>query len=243
MKDLDNSLASVENNTKTWAKVVKGAYKENDVSTEHNCLTRYKVVLDQYDDLFLSATNLSNTLSKIYFECALTEANPDVSKVSLSDYDARITISKLDARLKYEITNLTQCYIEINIAGEGLSEQLVNASTGYGSLNLNIDDYLNKVARLTLPADYNWSVAIEIANNKKASFYDEAIKLYNIQEVFDDNVDRFITACNDIDYREVIVDSDASDYELLCVDNINSHYYLVNQYYNTLNALLVNMGA
>lgn len=245
LEDLNNDLLVIENNTNTWAMIMKGAYKEYDVSVEQNCLVRFKDLLSYYDDLFVSATNLSNTLSSIYFDHALIDSNPNYYEIPYAEFDARVVVNKLDPRIKYEISNLTQCFIEMRIAGSNLPESLTSVASGYGSLDLNVDNYANKVKELSLPTDFDWSVAIERANHEsnKQAFYSESIRLYNIQEVFEDNVGRFITACNDIDYKDVATDANATTYELMCKDNIDSHYFLVDQYYNTLNTLLAYMGA
>jgi len=242
---LDNDMANINTVTNTWASTIKSAYKDSNIDITENvvCLTRFKDLLKFYDELFISAINVSNTMSTIYFEYVLNDANPNYYDITLAEFDAGMVVNKLDARIKFQISNLTQSYIEMYISAGDLAEKLIDVNNNYGNLDLNAYDYATRVNAIK-GRDFVSENATNTANSSanKETFYNTAIELYNIQEVLRDNTNMFITACNDIEYKNVVADNDVSVYDNMCVDIIESHHYLIGQYNLVLDRLLILMG-
>ncbi len=233
---LDNDIANVDTATIGWADAVYGA-GSNIVSLVS--VAKFKNLLVFYDDLFISATNVANTVSTIYFGYVLNDANPKYHDISLEDFDASMVANKLEARILDQLSNITQVYIEKTISGGELADQLTDVTVDFG--NLDLSQYNARINAINNRLEVN-EQSIARANADKENFYNTAIELYNIQEVLVDNGKIFIMACNDIEYKKVIVDNNSSNYNKMCVEIIDSHDNLISQYNEILARLLTMMG-
>ena len=71
----------------------------------------------------------------------------------------------------------------------------------------------------------------------KQDFFELSIKLYNLQTILNNNYDIYMQACQDVVYSRVTSDINASDYESLCLNIIDNHSYIVDEY----NAVLIDL--
>ena len=235
LEELEHDIANVDTATIGWADTLKAA---DDISGLVS-LTKYKNLLSTYDDLFNSATNVANTVSNIYFGYVLNDANANYYDISLSEFDAGMVTNKLQARILDQISNITQVYIEKTFSGANMAEVLTNMTTSFG--NLDLTQYNARINAINNRIVVN-EQTVAHANVNKENFYNTAIELYNIQEVLADNNRIFIMACNDIEYTRSMVDANATNYDKMCIEIIDSHDYLISQYNDILARLLTMMG-
>ncbi|MFQ6751977.1 MAG: hypothetical protein ACLRFL_00230 [Clostridia bacterium] len=236
LASLDNDIANVDTATIGWADAVYGA-GSNIASLVS--VAKFKNLLVFYDDLFISASNVANTVSTIYFGYILNDANPNYYDINLADFDASMVANKLEARILDQLSNITQVYIEKNIRGGDLADQLTDVTVDFG--NLDLTQYNARIQAIANKLTVN-EQTIARANANKENFYNTAIELYNIQEVLADNGSIFIKACNDIEYKKMVADDNASNYDKMCVEIIDSHDNLISQYNEILARLLTMMG-
>ena len=203
------------------------------------CLTRYENLLDTYDEMFESAINFNNALSNLYFNYALRDANPNITEKSVEEFDANVVINKLESRVNYQISALSQSFVEMYIDGGILAEKIVNQEVNF---NINIYNYKTNVDSIRKVFDEQ--TAAEIVNNgaNKESFYNLAVQAYNIQETMNNDKEKFVTACNAIDYSVVKASASVNAHQQLCVDIIESNYELISTYNSALVEMLYLMG-
>lgn len=233
LKNLKKSISDVDDSVNMLAEVVN--VSSNNV-LENICLTRYENLLETYDAMFENAVNFNNALEELYFNQILKDGNPDVFKVFVEDFDANVVINKLDARLKYQISNLTQSYVEMCIDGGKLAEEIASTSAVVDLSKYNYQTNIDAINKLI-----DEQVAAEKANNtaNKENFYNLAVKAQNIQSILNSDVEKFIKACNKIHYLNVVSSQTPGVHETMCVEIIEGNYHLISTY----NQVLVEMLA
>lgn len=248
--ELSETIFDIDVYISQWAEVVEFNY--NDDVTNSQCLSRYKTLLMGYNDLFQKAINFSNSLSSLYYNNALNDANPRIDNIAIEDFDSSVIISKLHGRVKYEISNLSQIFVEIYVDGNDLPTSLttpivVNEGEDdeyviFNSLSLNQTnfDYLTKVNNLNrvFDVDFDAETAIEIANgsDKKVQFYNLSVEAYNMQNILDNDNDVFVFACEKVQYSRV--DNLSEIEQKQCKNIIDNYKFAVEKYYNILNSML-----
>ncbi|MBR2969919.1 MAG: hypothetical protein IKC49_02570 [Clostridia bacterium] len=144
LEELEHDIANVNTATIGWSDALKVA---DDISGLVS-LTKYKNLLTTYDDLFNSAANVANTVSNIYFEYVLNDANPNYYDISLAKFDAGMVANKLQARILDQISKITQVYIEKTFSDANLAEVLTDMTTSFG--NLDLTQYNAKIMLLII---------------------------------------------------------------------------------------------
>jgi len=228
-----------------FAERIKQSYTDSSIAiTSSACLSRYQNLLDSYDNLYQTAINFSNTLSNIYFNHALKNANPNVYDIAVEDFDPNIVVNKLNSRIKYQISNLSETFVEMYINGGKLSESIVTkVGDAFGSFNLNKYNYIDKVNAIDVEIDEN-TVLGKIRENgvlkdSYSEFYDLSIQAYNLQTILMNDNEKFLSASNAIDYLTAKANTDATAYDNMCVRVIEDYDYAISSY----NTVLVDMIA
>ena len=160
-------------------------------------------------------------------------------------------ISKLQGRVKYEISNLSQLFVEIYVDGNNLPTELStpiilnegedNETIEFNKFEINKDAfrYLDKVDNLNrIFADtYNAEQAVEKANSNsnKQNFYNLAIKAYNLQNILENDNEMFVNACKKIQYSNI--DNDNA-YEVQSKEIVDNYKYIVEEYNDVLSSML-----
>jgi len=236
-----------------WAKIIEFNYNSTDKTemTNVQCLSRFKNVLTAYNNLFQKAISFSNGLADLYYNYTLNDANPKIDNVKLADFDASIIVSKLQGRVKYEISNLSQLFVEIYVDGNDLPTDLTtpiilnegeeNETIVFNTFELNKTGfrYLDKVNDLNLifANNFNAEQAVERANanSNKQNFYNLAVKAYNLQNILENDNEMFVNACKKIQYSDI--DSDNA-YEVQSKEVIDNYKEVVEEYYVVLASML-----
>ena len=146
-----------------------------------------------------------------------------------------LVVSKFESRIKYQLSNLSQNFVKMYISGD-FAQKIVNSETTF---NLNEHQYATNVEALDKELE-SVQVATEKANHtdNKLKFYNLAIQAQNIQETLNNDRDKFVEACNFVDYKQVKNDDSATAHEKMCVSIIESNYALVLAYNNVLTQML-----
>ena len=201
--------------------------------TSSVCLTKFENLIATYEDMFEKATNFNNSLSNLYFNYALKDGNPNVYSLGVENFDANIVVNKLKARIKYQISCLSQCFVEMYVDGD-LDERITNKETIFDLTQFN---YKNNIE--AIDKSFTEQTAAEKANHKdnKSNFYELSVQAQNIQSTIDNDINKFMTACQKIDYGMVVDSSTATALEKMCVAIIESNYNLICNY----NIVLVEM--
>ena len=182
---------------------------------------------------------------------ALNDANPKIDKVTLSDFDSSVIISKLQGRVKYEVSNLSQLFVEMYIDGNDLPAKLTtpivlnegedNETITFNSFSLNQTNfnYLEMVNNLNraFSSSFDAETAVEVANAEvnKQSFYNLAIKAYNLQNILENDNNLFVRACKNVQYSNAEL---TNAYELQSKEIIDNFKFVVEEYYGVLNSML-----
>ena len=240
LDEFNSNIDVVEIQVKNLANIMN---EESDLTNEIY-LSRLDNVMVAYNKLYNAGANLNNAISDLYFNKILYKSNPNISSISLKDFNSAIVINNLDARTKNALSLLTQNFIESYVSDGDLPETLLTKTeSGFGTLDLTKFSYSTFVSRLRLvKLDTAESVekAVEVANNEenKAAFYEKAIQVYNLQEMVQNDRVTYIKACADIDYQETKDNNKASSYEKICARIIENYIYITNNYCTDLGALL-----
>lgn len=197
------------------------------------CLTRLENLFKSYDGLYSAGYALTNALYYFYYNNILSDANPDVYVLNASEFKVEIIINKLKSRLSYQVSRLSQSFVERNIDGGIIAEEIIN---NHATLDLNKDNYLSSVSKVNV--DFDEEIAISYANTQKAAFYAEAVKLHNIIETIESDDTKHITACNTVSYLSVKQDALATAEEVLCVDIIDANFESITEFNEILVAIL-----
>lgn len=224
IKDVDVCLNSFAQEIKTF---------ESNVKTPV-CLGRFENLLKTYEIMFHSAINFNNSLTNLYFNYILKDGNPNVYAIDVTNFDANIVVSKFNSRIQYQKSLLTQSYIEMYIGGD-LAENIADEKE---NLLLTVFGYYEKVENLK--KTFSQESAVFKANNEanKQSFYNLAVKAQNIQTTLNNDREKFINACNTIEYSQVKIASTQTPHEQMCVKIIDSNYELISVYNDILIQML-----
>lgn len=253
LDDFAESVYEMDVYINQWAEVVEFNYDAEDKSHIINsqCLSRFKTLLFGYNNLFQKSINLSNSLSDLYYNVALNDSNPRIDNLKLADFNSSVIISKLQGRVKYEISNLSQLLVEIYVDGNDLPNRLTtpiiinegedDETIEFESFDLDQANFkyvtmINDLNR-AFSEKYYAEIAVELANAdaNKQSFYDLSIKAYNLQNILDNENGMFVDACNEIQYSNINNLEVEQKYNKDIIDN---YKFIVLEYYNVLNSML-----
>ena len=245
-QNLDNfnaALRTVDADINMVAERLRFNINSNVDITNESCMTRLKNLFDSYDMLFSSVYALTDTLAEIYFDYALNDANPNYYDQSVDDFDALSVTSNLNAKLKLQIANLTEIYTELYVSGGKLSTAYTTQVNGvFASLEENYSTYMARVADIDKSFDPSIASTINSSATLKQNFYNLAIELYNVQAALYNDLDMYNQARADIVYTVIIDDVNATTYELICVEIIDNHKVLLDNYNNVLVEILSSIG-
>lgn len=234
-----SSVKTVNTNMETFSEIIDVTVNSQGDIKSANCLIRFENLLVSYDELYKTASNLNNNLSKLYFNYILNDANPNVSEISVENFDANIVVNKLKSKIDYQISLLSQNFIEMYIDGGSLADKIVKGQIVF---NLSQYNYYNNVTAIN--KSFVEATVAEIANNNanKQSFYNLAVQAYNIQETLFNDLDKFIQSINRISYSQVKNSTTATPIENMCADIIENNQVLLESYNNVLVQMLALMG-
>ena len=236
-----------------WAKIIEFNYdiENKDDIINSQCLSRFKTLLIGYNNLFQKSISLGNCLSSLYYNNALNDANPRIDNVELENFDSSVIISKLQGRVKYEISNLSQLFVEIYIDGNDLPTYLTNPiivnegkddeTITFNSFSLNQTDfeYLNMVDDINraFGDDFDAETAVEVANaeGNKQSFYNLSVKAYNLQNVLENDNSLFVRACKNVQYSNINYSEVNEKQNKEIIDN---YKFIVEEYHDVLSEML-----
>ena len=227
------SINDVDKNVNMFAEIINISYGV-DVKADV-CLLRYENLLVSYSKMFESAINFGNSLSNLYFNYILKDGNPNVYSIKLEDFNSSVVVNKLNSRVQYQISNLSQCFVEMYV-DKNLAKQIANEETSFNLYNYN---YLSNVA--AIDKTFDEETASEIANNEanKEEFYNLSVQAQNLQSTLNNNKNKFVTACNDIDF--IVINSNldsANPHEEMCHYIILENYQLITEYNSVLSSML-----
>ena len=239
-EDLDNLMKSINNVDRCidmFSESINGSYGAN-LSEEQDCLTRFEILLETYGTMYEKAIDFNNTLADLYFNNVLINSNPDIYSIKYEDFNSSVVISKLNSRLQYQKFLLSQSYFE-KYLGNGIAKRIVEGEI----ISMYEDDYLSNFTAIN--KTINETIAVEKANNdngtensNKKRFYALAVQAQNIQATLKNDNEKFVSACNAIDYTKTKNNQFATAQELLCVDIIDSHNALIQCYNEVLVGML-----
>lgn len=233
LKELKQSISNVNENVNMFAEIINISYNI-DVKA-FSCLVRYENLLTSYDRMFSSAINFNNSLADLYFNYILKDGNPNVYNIGLANFDANIVVNKLASRVKYQLSNLSQSYVELYIDSEEVPSKIANSQE---SLDLTAYDYKANVEALN--KSFTEEIATEKANhsNNKETFFNLAVQAQNLQATLNNDNNKVVYAFNAVSYRDLLVEPElATANEIMCVSIILSNYQLITSY----NQVLVDM--
>lgn len=240
MDKVHHAITMVDTNTHSLTEIIKA---NSDEPTNLNCMARYKILLKSYESLFQASIPFVNMVADLYFDYALQNANQNYSNLSVSEFDAGLVVNKIKARVNWQITNLTQAYVEIHFDGGNIADLVANMATDFDSLVVLESSYTDKIANIEI-GDFDINAATSRANGSsyKNSFYNLAIECYNIQAVLNNNFDIFVRACNNVSYHQVVSKENKTAKEELNIKQINEHQAILDEYTLVLMDMLNIMG-
>ena len=232
LNQLSKSIGDVNECFNMFAEMINVSQED---LTGNACLSRYENLIKTYEDMYQSAVNFTNSLSNLYYNHILRDGNPNIHSIKYEKFDANVVITKFESRIKYQLSNLSQCFVEMYIGGD-FAEKIVNSETTF---DLNQNNYLNNVTALEKEIE-SVQIAIEKANhiNNKQNFYNLAIQAQNIQETLNNDRDKFVEACNFVDYCVAKTNISATALEEMCVGIVDSTHSLIVEYNNVLTQML-----
>ncbi len=236
VENLKSSVGEMNECTDMLAEIIGLSYNDNVV--DKVCLARYENLLKSYENVFEKASLLHDSISNLYFKKVLKNGNPNISQVSLSDFDGAIVANNLQARLMWQKSNLTQVFVEINVCGGTLSEEI--AKNHGAVLDLQLDNYKANIVALENSLD-----AEEIANQinnlpseTKKQFYKLAIRAYNAQEVIAGDSGKFVYACGAIEFTNLFNGDEISDFNNMCYFIIVDYGVILEDYSSILQGMV-----
>lgn len=237
VKNVDDHVCSLADNVKF---VYSGDKNYNSIV----CSQSYTALFNSYDALLSSALNFSYDLSSIYFNYALKNSIEDYSKFTLAEFDANKAVVNLKSQTDNQILNLTRAYYNSYIKGNSLTIRFVTSNNGsFQKPDENYTNYLNSIAQVKLDSSFNASLAgkMEIINNDatlKEEFYEESVAMSNLQQIMNNDLKVYEIALNEIVYLDKVADPNATEYEQFCVQMIENHNYIVQEYNKVLVKLI-----
>lgn len=232
LDELSKSISDVNECFNMFAEMINVSQSN---PTSNACLSRYEILIKTYESMYQSAINFTNSLSDLYYNHILKDGNPDIYSISYDKFNASVVVTKLESRIKYQLSNLSQNFVKMYISGD-FAQKIVK---GEITFDLNQYNYLSNVTALDKQI-MSIQAATEKANHEynKLNFYNLAIQAQNIQETLNNDRDKFVEACNTVDYKTVKTDESASYHEKMCVSIIESNHSLVSNYNNVLTQML-----
>ena len=206
---------------------------END-TLNNACVGRFENLLNSYQTLFQTAINLNSSLNDLYFNKIVNNSNPDVYSVGEVKLNPGDVISKLESRVKSQISCLTESFVEMYI-DENLSNAIANQTL---TMDLIFKEYKTNIDNIVIYQDINEEELIEQANTNKKAFYNLAVKAQNIQSTQNNNRGKFIVACNAIEYTTIKNNSNATAYQKMCVSIIEENEKMLKEYNDVLLAMI-----
>lgn len=257
LDQLGEAIYEIDVYINQWAEVVEFNYNGSSVEERNKqivnsqCLSRFKTLLMGYNNLYQKSISFGNSLSSLYYTYALNDANPKIDNVSLADFNSSVIISKLQGRVKYEVSNLSQLFVEMCIDGNDLPTRLTtpiilnegkdNETITFNSFSLNQTNfkYLDMVNNLNraFGSSFDAETAVEVANaaGNKQSFYNLAIKAYNLQNILENDNSLFVRACKNVQYSNV---ESTNAFELQSKEIVDNFKYVVEEYCSVLSGML-----
>lgn len=238
LDSLGITLKSMDVYISQWAEMIKFNYNDDYLNIQ--CLSSYKNLLYAYNELYQKAITFSNSIADLYYNYALNDSNPRIDNLTVAEFNSSVVIAKLQGRVKYQISNLSQLFVEKYIDGLNIENSITTyVDEEFGKLNLTENNYISKVNSLQRAFGDNFDAesAVIIANgeSKKQTFYNCSIKAYNLQNILDNDNYMFVSACNKIQYGK----ADSEDRNKNIIDNYD---YIVQQYNTVLISMLDCIG-
>ncbi len=233
-KKLDNlavEFNSMEESIKNFARLLESVQEKADWKADLQdessiYLPRLESFLEEYNDLIMAAYDFNLAVSRVYFNHLLTNANVNYSIGEFDESAARTVLNLLDSRIKLQKANLGYYYMTTSIIANGLSDST------YSSYNADI-------AKISV----NGNLADKLAGADLPQVKQAAIKLFNIQQCFNNEYEGFVLANKTIDYSQTKNNVNATYYEMLCVQIIENYNFLIDAYTDAINGMLVLLGA
>ena len=245
--------ATVKNNVKSSLDAFKKSVKDVDVCVDslgeiisvsddvldRSCISRYKNLLNTYETMLNRAIDFNNAVTDLYFGYILNDSNPNVFELSYDDFDANVIVNKFKSRISYQVGLLSQAYVEMYINGGSFAENIAEKEATF---NLDAYNYISNINSIN--KNFDEQVAVEYSNNEtnKVNFYNISIKAYNAQAILENEKEKVRVAFNNIEYKTVKNDMEASAYAKLCVEIIDANYELITTYNSILAEMLSLMG-
>ena len=232
LQQLNRAMREVNGSINVFAEMIN-VNKETNIKAEA-CVATFKNLLKSYDNLFEKSINFNNSLSDLYFNYILKDGNPDIYSKNLSDFNSADVILKLKSRICFQKSNLSQSFVEMYV-DENLAEKVASEQEIF---DLNRFNYSSNISNIS--KNFDESTAVEVANNvtNKERLYELAIRAQNLQSTIKYEQDKFVKACNSIDYSLTKENEAATEYQLLCVRIIDSTNMLFVTYNSVLSEML-----
>ena len=204
----------------------------NITQTSNPMLLEYlSLLFERYESLYKKAYNFNVALSRLYFNYALSNSNPDYyAKEDFGITDVQTTIRLLNARLKSQKTFVSYGYVIENLLDSSFKQQIVDSGAAVKSLP-NYADYASEIAKITSVNETIDSTIFDSRESEIETFKTYAVKLYNIQACLDNDYEKFVKA-----------NVNATAYQNLCAKIIEDYNYLISQNTNALSEMLDFIG-
>ncbi len=208
-------------------------FAESIAEEDEKCLMAFKSLISSYELMFKKAANFNNSLANLYFNYALNNSNPNVYSVGEDSFDANIVVNKLKSRIKYQVSCLSQSYVEMYVC-EDVATRITNGEM----FDLDAFEYKTNVEAIVNIdfTEQNAAIVVNGDRNKKKQFYALSIQAQNHQATIQNDINKFIVASEKINFA-MFDDIAATAYEKLCYDIVESNYELIKSY----NSVLVQM--
>lgn len=158
-------------------------------------LTRF---LHSYETVLIKASNLSNTISSLYFNNILTDPNPNYVEMTYNEVNLRDVAVRALNRYPYYTSIFADIYINIYMKGNDIPERIV------GEQEIpSFEPYTTLSA-----SNFNSSI-IDSLSESRERIVDLARSLYLAQNDFDTLYQRYKKAISNITY--VLVTDTSSD--------------------------------
>ena len=215
----------------------------SDYMTNELCRRKLEQLFDSFSEVYQSVYNFSTTLAKIYFDNQETDI-PNYFYTNIDDFDPMIAVvnMRIDAYTKTHIADLTNIFVEENLDG-GTKSHDVAFVTKVGQMNMydaELVSYKNRVESVNKTITANDIEILETNATKVENFYNDCIKLYNIQKALDSTHDVYLKACNTIHFAGVSKNVKTAD-EQMNVLIISGYSITVNEYNAALADLIAQL--
>lgn len=242
--DLDVLKESISNINAYTNVLIEAVAISNEADLQNEiCLIKLEALLEAYDKMFESARNFNKTLSDLYFKNILNDGNPNIYLKVNGDYATNkdnflvdVVINKLNARIAYQKSNLSECFAEQFVNG-CLAEDILGNRISISSVNSN---YLNALKQIDV--EINEITAVEKANANKEEFYKVCVEAYNVIEAIENDRPKFVSAANQVNYNVVKVNEVKTAGQKMCLSIVDNYTDLIANYNSTLVEMLSIVG-